>query len=147
MAPASPGKAERLRPFLAHQRGTLYVNLEEAGLLCQDRFTDSETAAHALLSRGAARVLVTDGGQSATEADASGARTQVPPRVTVARVTGAGDTFMAAHIAAEARSRERARLCPSCRCNLCIRRTTPVIDITYSAEVEAANAGQTHCCA
>ena len=70
VAPASPGKAERLRPFLTHQRGTLYVNLEEAGLLCQDRFTDSETAAHALLSRGAARVLVTDGGQSATETPA-----------------------------------------------------------------------------
>jgi len=107
VAPASPGKAERLRPFLTHGCGTLYVNLEEAGLLCQTTFTDSKTAADVLLSRGAARVLVTDGGQSATEADASGARTQVPPRVTVARVTGAGDTFMAAHIAAESRGEDR----------------------------------------
>ncbi len=107
VAPASPGKAERLRPFLSHRRGTLYVNLEEAGLLCQDVFTDSAVAAQALLARGAARVLVTDGGQSATEADASGSRTQVPPRVTVARVTGAGDTFMAAHIAAEANGEDR----------------------------------------
>ncbi|KUP92573.1 PfkB family carbohydrate kinase [Tritonibacter horizontis] len=107
VAPASPGKAERLRPFLLHRRGTLYVNLEEAGLLCQDVFSDSAVAAKALLARGAARVLVTDGGRSATEADESGHRTQVPPRVTVARVTGAGDTFMAAHIAAEARGEDR----------------------------------------
>ena len=107
VAPASPGKAERLRPFLTHSHGTLYVNLEEAGLLCQEEFTDSETAALGMLARGACRVLVTDGGKSATEADASGARTQVPPRVTVARVTGAGDTFMAAHIAAESRGEDR----------------------------------------
>ncbi|MFW8593045.1 PfkB family carbohydrate kinase [Cribrihabitans neustonicus] len=107
VAPASPGKAERLRPFLAHTRGTLYVNLEEAGILCQAEFTDSKTAARAMLDRGAARVLVTDGGSSATEASAEGAITLVPPRVTVARVTGAGDTFMAAHIAAEARGAAR----------------------------------------
>lgn len=103
VAPASPGKAERLRPFLTRNRGTLYVNLEEAGLLCQAEFTNSETAAQAMLDRGACRVLVTDGGSSATEAGANSLITLVPPRVTVARVTGAGDTFMAAHIAAETR--------------------------------------------
>ncbi|WP_260107359.1 PfkB family carbohydrate kinase [Phaeobacter inhibens] len=107
VAPASPGKAERLRPFLLRSCGTLYVNLEEAGLLCQDEFTDSPTAARAMLDRGAARVLVTDGGSTATEADHNGLITQAPPRVTVARVTGAGDTFMAAHIAAEARGEDR----------------------------------------
>lgn len=107
VAPASPGKAERLRPFLTRTRGTLYVNLEEAGILCQAEFTDSETAARAMLDRGAARVLVTDGGASATVADSEGTITLVPPRVTVARVTGAGDTFMAAHIVAEARGEDR----------------------------------------
>ncbi|UWQ51565.1 PfkB family carbohydrate kinase [Leisingera caerulea] len=107
VAPASPGKAERLRPFLTRTRGTLYVNLEEAGILCQAEFTDSETAAQAMLDRGAARVLVTDGGSSATVADAKGTITLHPPRVTVARVTGAGDTFMAAHIVAEARGEDR----------------------------------------
>ena len=35
VAPASPGKAERLQPFITAGRGTLYVNLEEAGLLCK----------------------------------------------------------------------------------------------------------------
>jgi len=38
VAPASPGKAERLLPLLTHPRATLYVNLEEAGILCQTSF-------------------------------------------------------------------------------------------------------------
>ncbi|GFE50264.1 kinase [Roseobacter cerasinus] len=102
VAPASPGKAERLGPFLQGGRGTLYVNLEEASLLCQRRFDNSRSAAEGLLSRGAARVLVTDGGADATEGRQEGLLTQTPPQVLVTRVTGAGDTFMAAHIAAEA---------------------------------------------
>ena len=102
VAPASPGKAERLLPFVNNGRATLYVNLEEAGLLCQTEFNSSAQAAAGLLARGAARVLVTDGGRSATEGHAGDLITQTPPAVLVTRVTGAGDTFMAAHIAAEA---------------------------------------------
>ncbi|WP_300019055.1 PfkB family carbohydrate kinase [uncultured Roseobacter sp.] len=102
VAPASPGKAERLAPFVQGGRGTLYVNLEEAGLLCQRKFSDSRSAAEGLLTRGAARVLVTDGGSDATEGRPDGLLTQTPPQVLVTRVTGAGDTFMAAHIAADA---------------------------------------------
>lgn len=107
VAPASPGKAERLSPFLKHSRATLYVNLEEAGLLCQREFDSSAEAARGLLDRGAKRVLVTDGGASATEADANAVITQTPPEVLVTRVTGAGDTFMAAHIASEADGQSR----------------------------------------
>ncbi|MGH1355616.1 MAG: PfkB family carbohydrate kinase [Thalassovita sp.] len=101
VAPASPGKAERLLPFLRHPRAVLYVNLEEAGLLCHDSFNDAASAARALLDRGAARVLVTNGGDLAAEGSADGILTAQPPKVLVTRVTGAGDTFMAAHIAAE----------------------------------------------
>lgn len=101
VAPASPGKALRLSPFMQARRGTLYVNLEEAGLLCQTGFASSQSAAAGLLARGAARAVVTDGGNPATVADANGSLTQSPPPVQVTRVTGAGDTFMAAHIAAE----------------------------------------------
>ncbi len=108
VAPASPGKAERLLPFVNSARATLYVNLEEAGLLCQTQFATSADAARGLMARGALRVLVTDGGKSATEADASDLITQTPPEVLVTRVTGAGDTFMAAHIAAEASGASRA---------------------------------------
>ncbi len=100
VAPASPGKAERLLPLLAVPNATIYVNLEEAGLLCHTRFDDAPTAAAALLDRGAAQVLVTDGGRVAAHAGPEGVLTAEPPQVLVTRVTGAGDTFMAAHIAA-----------------------------------------------
>lgn len=103
VAPASPGKALRLAPFVQAGRGTLYVNLEEAGLLCQMKFESSGDAAAMLLTRGAARAVVTDGGNPATVAAQDHVITQSPPPVLVARVTGAGDTFMAAHIAADLR--------------------------------------------
>lgn len=103
VAPASPGKAERLEPFVQAGRGTLYVNLEEAGVLCAQKFTSSPEAALVLQARGAARVVVTDGGQPASLAAAGTVISRAPPAVTVTRVTGAGDTFMAAHIAAELR--------------------------------------------
>lgn len=113
VAPASPGKAERLRPLLTHPRATLYVNLSEAGILCETRFQDSAAAARALIAQGATRVVVTDGAHATTDAvrgtpDAAPVLiTQNPPVVRQSRVTGAGDTFMAAHIAAEHRGAGR----------------------------------------
>ncbi|NNJ68426.1 MAG: kinase [Boseongicola sp.] len=103
VAPASPGKAERLLPLLNCAHATIYVNLEEAGLLCNERFETAPEAASALLQRGAANILVTDGGNAAAHASPSGVLTAAPPEVLVTRVTGAGDTFMAAHMASEAR--------------------------------------------
>lgn len=101
VAPASPGKAERLLPLLSHPSATLYVNLEEAGLLAKRVFDTAPDAAEGLLARGAARVLVTDGGKACAEGSRdAGVITATPPQVMVARVTGAGDTFMAAHIVA-----------------------------------------------
>ncbi len=109
LAPASPGKAERLRPLLGHPSATLYVNLEEARLLAHVEARTASEAAEALLARGAARVLVTDGGRICAEgARGLGVITATPPQVMVARVTGAGDTFMAAHIVAERRGFGRA---------------------------------------
>lgn len=101
VAPASPGKAERLTPLLDCPNATLYVNLEEAGVLLQDRPDTAVDAAQAMRARGKARILVTDGGRDAADAGAHGIITACPPEVLVTRVTGAGDTFMAAHIAAE----------------------------------------------
>ncbi|PTE22407.1 kinase [Cereibacter changlensis JA139] len=108
IAPASPGKAERLSPLLSHPRATLYLNLEEAGILCRARFEGAEAAALALLERGAERVLVTDGGRACADGRRGlGVLTGTPPAVLVTRVTGAGDTFMAAHIVAERRGDPR----------------------------------------
>ncbi|SLN60391.1 PfkB family carbohydrate kinase [Roseisalinus antarcticus] len=103
LAPASPSKALRLQALMGHPRTTFYVNLEEAGLLCNTVFDSSGAAARALVARGAARALVTDGGRETTEAAGDRVLGRRPPEVLVTRVTGAGDTFMAAHIAAELR--------------------------------------------
>lgn len=101
IAPASPGKAERLIPFLEHPSATLYVNLEEAGLILHRAFETSQDAARALVARGVFRAVVTNGPNAATVASQQELISQMPPEVVVARITGAGDTFMAAHIAAE----------------------------------------------
>jgi sugar/nucleoside kinase (ribokinase family) len=109
IAPASPGKAERLLPLLPLPNATLYVNLEEAGLLCQRRFSGAEEAAHGLLDRGARRVLVTDGGRATADGAAgAGVLAAAPRPVLVTRVTGAGDTFLAAHLIAEQQGANRA---------------------------------------
>lgn len=108
VAPASPGKAERLLPILTHPTATLYVNLEEANILAKTQSPTATLAAQALLSRGASRVLVTNGGQTSAEGrKGAGVIEAAPPPVLVTRVTGAGDTFMAAHIFAERRGADR----------------------------------------
>ncbi|MEL6648462.1 MAG: PfkB family carbohydrate kinase [Pseudomonadota bacterium] len=103
VAPESPGKAARLAPFVQARRGVLYMNCEEAGILCGQRFDTSEAAALGLIEQGACRALVTHGQASATDATQGSVITATPPEITVSRLTGAGDTFMAAHIAAEGR--------------------------------------------
>lgn len=109
VAPASPGKVERLRPLLAHPRVTLYLNCEEAGLLCGTSFKDSAAAAEGLLARGARHVLVTHGARDCSDGKAGeGVLTDRPPPVQLKRVTGAGDTFMAAHIVAGRQGATRA---------------------------------------
>lgn len=107
VAPASPGKANRLLALLSHPSATLYVNLEEAGLLCQTTFATADEAVHGLCTRGAHRVLVTDGGNLAAEGTRGDVISATPPAVMVTRVTGAGDTFMAAHIASEVQGLDR----------------------------------------
>jgi len=108
LAPASPAKAARLRPFLTHPRVTLYANLEEAGLLLGQTLPDCVSAAAALRSAGVARALVTDGPQPAALADHAGVTPCSPRQVRALRVTGAGDTLVAAHIAAEFRGAGRS---------------------------------------
>jgi sugar/nucleoside kinase (ribokinase family) len=108
VAPASPGKAGRLLPLLDHPSATLYVNLEEANILARSEAATAPEAAQALLSRGAGRVLVTNGGDLAAEGRRDeGVVMGQPPKVLVTRVTGAGDTFMAAHLVAERRGATR----------------------------------------
>lgn len=108
VVPASPGKAERLEPLIAARRGCFYLNRFEAQILAGHACPDAASAAQAVVRRGAARVLVTDGPNPAADAITNGPTlTLAPPSVTVARVTGAGDCFLAAHLAAELKNTPR----------------------------------------
>lgn len=108
IVPASPGKAERLEPLIAARRGCFYLNRLEAEILAGRACPDAGAAAEAVVARGAARVLVTDGPNPVAEAILGGPTLRIaPPPVTLARVTGAGDCFLAAHLAAELNQQPR----------------------------------------
>ena len=109
VVPASPGKAERLAPLIGPAHVTLYLNRAEAETLAGHPCASAAEAAAAVVARGAARVLVTDGARPAACA-ARGAEvlTCQPPAVSIARVTGAGDCFLAAHYVAETAGQDRA---------------------------------------
>ncbi|MDG1458352.1 MAG: PfkB family carbohydrate kinase [Pseudoprimorskyibacter sp.] len=108
LAPASPGKAERLSPFVQTGRGTFYVNLAEAQCILNQQFNDAPEAARAMVAAGAERALVTNGAQIAADATPQVCLTRSPPIVRVHRITGAGDSFMAGHMDAELAGANRA---------------------------------------
>ena len=110
LAPASPDKARRLAPLLAHPRAIFHLNRAEAEALAGRPLATAPDAAGAVIALGAARVIVTDGPRPAADA-AAGATTlsQCPPVAAANRVTGAGDSFLAAHLAAELRGAGRAQ--------------------------------------
>lgn len=102
LVPAGLGKATRLVPLMRAPRATLYVNLAEARLMLDGAPASAAEAAEALVSAGAGRALVTDGARGAAEARRGApVLTCDAPPVAPVRVTGAGDTFLAAHLAAE----------------------------------------------
>lgn len=102
IVPASPGKAARLAPLLGRAGATLYVNRAEAEVMLGIALPDSRAAAAALRERGAREVVVTDGAAPTTQASPAGIVTVAPPRVATRSLTGAGDRFLAAHLAARA---------------------------------------------
>lgn len=108
LVPASPAKAARFAPIIARRPSALYVNREEAEVLAGRPLPDSHAAALALRALGAESAIVTDGAAPATSADAGGAITLAPPGTTGGGVTGAGDCFVARHLAARADGLEPA---------------------------------------
>lgn len=107
LVPASPERSARLAPLLAPVSGRrpvdLYLNRAEAEALCGCRFDNSRAAASAVADRLAATVVVTDGAAPAAATAPDGLVVRTPPAVPARSVTGAGDVFVAAHLAARAR--------------------------------------------
>jgi pseudouridine kinase len=102
LVPASPGKAYRLAPFVTNKNITLYLNLIEAQILCGKEFSDTVTAANEIISSGVGKVIITNGkNKVAMASELTGVLSVAPPKINVNRLTGAGDTFLAAHVKAE----------------------------------------------
>jgi sugar/nucleoside kinase (ribokinase family) len=104
IVPASATKAAALARLATARPVALYLNRGEAGAFCGAEFPDSRAAAVALRAFGVAEAIVTDGGAAVTVtvAGAAGVLTLAPPPVAARSVTGAGDAFVAAHLAARA---------------------------------------------
>ncbi|MFN3937844.1 MAG: PfkB family carbohydrate kinase [Gemmobacter sp.] len=100
---ASANKAPGLLPLLAHPRATFYLNRAEAEALSGIPGPDADSAARAVVACGAARAVVTDGAAACADADRMTTVRALPRSARPARVTGAGDAFVAAHLAAELR--------------------------------------------
>lgn len=102
LVPASPAKAARLGPILGRREVTLYANRAEAEALAGRPLAGSRAAALALLGLGAVSAVVTDGAAPATCAGADETVTLAPAPLAGGSVTGAGDRFVARHLAARA---------------------------------------------
>lgn len=110
IVPASPDKATRLWPLLDHPNAIFHLNLTESAALTGRSFSDAATAAEAVLALGATRVVVTNGPHAAADAlRGDSTVSQTPPPVVPVRITGAGDNFVAAHLAAELAGATRAQ--------------------------------------
>lgn len=101
LVPASPAKAARIAPLLLRRPSALYVNRREAEALAGQPFADSRAAALALRILGAERAIVTDGAAPATFSG-EGDTVTLAPSAAGGGVTGAGDCFVAHHLAAQA---------------------------------------------
>lgn len=102
IVPASPGKADRLAPLITAPNACFYLNRLEAEVLAHRPLRDAAEAAIAMTDLGMARVLITDGGNDVAQgSQGKPVLTATPPKVKIARVTGAGDCFLAAHLVCE----------------------------------------------
>ena len=103
VASASSSKASRLQPFLNLPNVTIYCNMTEAENLCDLSFQDTEQASTYLLKKGLGRAIVTNGDKHICDASIHHEPISiVPPKVTnINHITGAGDYFLACHIANE----------------------------------------------
>ena len=103
IASASPSKAFRLKPFLSLPNATVYCNMAEAENLCNLSFKDTRQASAYLLKQGLGRAIVTNGDKQICASSVYHEPiTILPPKVkNIKHITGAGDYFLACHIANE----------------------------------------------
>lgn len=97
---ASPAKTARHAAALLAAQPRLYLNRAEAEALCGTDFADAPAAVLGLRARGAVAAVVTDGPAAAAACRGDVVVARTPPAVIARSVTGAGDAFVARHLAA-----------------------------------------------
>ncbi len=100
LVPASPAKSPRLRAMLGRRIAAIYCNRREAETLCQTAFANATEAVLALVKLGASRATVTDGSRLVADHDGTNLVSAIPDNLNPTSATGAGDTFLAAHLVA-----------------------------------------------
>ena len=103
IASASSSKAIRLKPFLSLPNVTIYCNMAEAENLCELSFKNTRQASTYLLKKGLGRAIVTNGDKHICASSVNHEPISIlPPKVkNISHITGAGDYFLACHIANE----------------------------------------------
>ncbi|MCY4259381.1 MAG: hypothetical protein OXC91_03865, partial [Rhodobacteraceae bacterium] len=103
VAAASPAKAARLR-YACRDDVTIVINRAESARVCAKagEFSNAGEAAHALHDYGFARAIVTDGPNHAADVCADWSVSARPGKGQPRNWTGAGDRFLAHHIAYDA---------------------------------------------
>ena len=103
VASASSSKANRLKPFLSLPNVTIYCNMAEAENLCNLSFKNTKQASTYLLRKGLGRAIVTNGDKHICDSSVNQEPISIlPPKVkNIKHITGAGDYFLACHIANE----------------------------------------------
>ncbi len=97
IACASPFKAKKVRSLLIKRRCTIYANLEESSEILGSKMICSSKAAESLFELGAKQAIVTDGKNKVSSKSINCLATQIPEPIFTTKITGAGDTFLAAH--------------------------------------------------
>ena len=94
---ASPFKAQRIHSILIERKCIIYANLAEASKIADKSFTCSADAAEYIFNLGAQQAIITNGKNQISSMSSTGLVSHVPEATKPSRVTGAGDTFLAAH--------------------------------------------------
>ena len=97
IACASPFKAKKVRPLLMKRNCIIYANLEESSKILGKKINCSSKAAESLFDFGAKQAIVTNGKNNVSSKSINCLATQTPEPALTNRITGAGDTFLAAH--------------------------------------------------
>ena len=98
IACASPFKSKKLKKLIISRKCTIYATVQEASAIANKTFHCSSEAARFLFKLGAKKAIVTDGEKEITSHSIEEISSLIPKKTKKISITGAGDSFLAAHL-------------------------------------------------